>query len=82
MTPSRAGAWALVCSFAVYFIPIIGPHAAFFVFEMVRQQFRDFSNPAWAFSSLAAALAIQAVAFSLFYWFWRTRRPSVSTPDS
>jgi hypothetical protein len=75
MTAGKAGGWALLCSFAVYFIPIIGPHAAFFIFETIRQQFRDFTHPAWALSGVGAAVGLQSVAFAIFYWFWR--RPSV-----
>src|SRR5215472_12753307 len=65
---------ALLCSFAVYFIPIIGPHAAFFLWESLAQRFRDFGrNPAWAFTELGAALVLQAIALGMFYWFWRRR---------
>ena len=73
MTPAKAGGWAVLCSFAVYFIPIVGPHAAFLIFETIRQQFRDFTHPAWAFSALGAAVGLQAVAVALFYSFWRRR---------
>jgi hypothetical protein len=73
MTAGKAGGLALLCSFAVYFIPVVGPHAAFFIFETIRLQFRDFTNPAWAFSALGAAVGLQTVAVALFYWFWRRR---------
>ena len=73
MTARKAGGYALACSFAVYFIPIVGPHTGFFIFESLRIQFRDFRDPAWAFSALGAAVVLQAVAFVLFYWLWRRR---------
>jgi hypothetical protein len=73
MTAGKAGGLALLCSFAVYFIPIVGPHASFFIFETIRQQFRAFTHPAWAFSGLGAAVGLQTVAFATFYWFWRRR---------
>src|SRR5215467_14656901 len=72
--PRRAAIWALVCSFAIYFIPIIGPHAAFFVYETILQQFRGpQKNAVWLAVDLGAAFAFQVVAFSLFYVLWRRR---------
>src|SRR5216683_2985335 len=73
MTPRKAGTLALVCSFAIYFIPIVGPHAAFFVYEAIEQQFRGSPTPLWAAAALGVALALQVVAFALFYWLWRRR---------
>ena len=64
---------ALLCSLAVYLIPVVGPHAAFTVGEIIAQQFHDFKSPAWAFSALGIAVALQAAAFALFYWFWMRR---------
>jgi hypothetical protein len=64
---------ALLCSLAVYLIPVVGPHAAFTVGEIIAQQFRDFKSPGWAFSALGIAVALQAAAFALFYWFWKRR---------
>src|SRR4030095_8314185 len=71
MTSPRTLWLALLCSFGVYFIPIVGPHAVFLVGEAIWRQFRDFKNPAWAFSSFAAAWALQIVTFALGLWVWR-----------
>jgi hypothetical protein len=73
VTTRKAAAWAFLGSLAIYLIPIVGPHAAFLVFETLRQEFLEFSHPAWAFSALGAALVLQAIAFALLYWFLRTR---------
>ena len=70
MTSPRTLWLALLSSFGVYLIPIVGPHA-FLVGEAIWQQFRDFKNPAWAFSSFAVAWALQIVTFALGLWFWR-----------
>jgi hypothetical protein len=71
MTSPRTLWLALLCSFGVYLIPIVGPHAVFLVGEAIWRQFRDFKNPAWAFSSFAAAWALQIVTFALGLWVWR-----------
>jgi hypothetical protein len=73
MTPRKAVTLALVGSFAIYFIPIVGPHAAFFVFETIKQQFRGSPTPLWATANLGVAFALQVVAFALLYWLWRRR---------
>src|SRR5262249_3087880 len=74
MAPIRAFWLALLCSASVYFIPIIGPHAAFFLWESLGQRFRDFArNPAWALTELGAVLVFQAIALAMFFWFWRRR---------
>jgi len=71
---SRKSAWlAFAGSFAVYFIPLVGPHAIPLVFEALWQQFRDLKYPAWAVGDLAVALALQAVTFALGLWFWQRR---------
>jgi len=85
MIPVRAFWLALVCSLSVYFIPLIGPHAAFFLWESLLQRFRDFGrNPAWAFTELGAALVLQTIALGMFgsgggaapcaWWFWESLR--------
>lgn len=73
---SRALWLALLCSFAVYLLPIVGPHAAFFLGGSIAIQFRPpIKNLAWAMTNLGVGLMLQAVAFALFYWFWRKRSP-------
>lgn len=75
MVPKRALWLALLCSFSVYFIPIVGPHATFVIWESLGQRFSRFSKyPAWALTELGMTLLLQAAAFGLFYWFWRRRR--------
>ena len=49
MFGSKRSWLALLCSLAVYLIPVVGPHAAFTVGEIIAQQFRDFKSPGWAF---------------------------------
>src|SRR5262245_62789084 len=72
MASVRALWLALLCSFSVYFIPIIGPHAVFFLWESLGQRLRDFGrNPAWAFTEFGVGLVYQAIALGMFYWFWR-----------
>ena len=74
MVPKKALWLALPCSFSVYFIPIVGPHAIFLIWESLRQRFSQFSKyPAWALTELGVTLLLQAAAFGLFYWFWRRR---------
>src|SRR5215472_4751037 len=75
MVSKRALWLALLFSFSVYFIPIVGPHAIFVIWESLLQRFRQFSKyPAWALTELGTTLLLQAAAFGLFYWFWRRRR--------
>ena len=74
MIRKKALALALLCSFSVYFIPIVGPHAIFVIWESVGERFSEFSKyPAWALTELGVTLVLQAAAFGLFYWFWRRR---------
>ena len=74
MAPKRALWLALLCSFSVYFIPIVGPHATFVIWESLGQRFNQLSkSPAWALTELGVTLLLQAAAFGLFYWFWRRR---------
>src|SRR5260370_30474494 len=75
-TLPKSALWlALLCSFSVYFIPIVGPHATFVIWESLGRRFSQFSKyPAWALTELGVTLLLQAAAFGLFYWFWRCRR--------
>ena len=74
-TPRKAAILALLCSAAIYVIPIVGPHAAFFVYEMIGQAFREPQHALWMTADFGVALALQAVAFAFFYRLWR--RPGV-----
>lgn len=74
MVLKKAPWLALLCSFSVYFIPVVGPHAIFVVWESLGQRFSRLSTyPAWTLTEFGVALLMQAVAFGLFYWFWRRR---------
>ena len=73
MSPRKAFVLSLVCSFAVYLIPIVGPHAAFFLGEVLWSQLPSQKNITWAIADIAVAVALQGAVFALFYWFWRRR---------
>src|SRR5579864_6156709 len=62
---------ALLCSFAVYLIPIGLPHATMSLGGTVPLQLLDFTHPGQAISTLTVAVLLQAAAFALFFWFWR-----------
>jgi len=65
---------ALVLSFAVYLTPLVGPHAAWFLGEVVWRGFSQGSGPGardplWVVTEIGVALAAQLVFFLLLYWF-------------
>jgi hypothetical protein len=65
---------ALLASFAVYLIPIIGPHAARLLGEhLFARLVRGGPDPvaAWIALEWAVALGLQVVAGALWYWFFR-----------
>ena len=63
---------ALLTSFSVYLIPLIGPHAAPLLGEMF---FGDMyrSRPLWFLADLAAGLLLQLIAFTVLYLFLQKR---------
>jgi len=62
-------AWiALLGSFAVYFIPLIGPHAVWFLGESLVGSVGSDRSPAWMAADLAVALAAQMAAGLALYW--------------
>ncbi len=74
MARKRALGLALLCSFAVYLIPTVGPHAVFLLGGTIAIQFRTpIKSLGWAMTNLGAGLLLQALAFALFYWYWRRR---------
>ena len=73
MTSRKPFVLALLCSFSVYLIPIVGPHAAFLLGEALWSQLPRLRNPTWALADIAVAVALQTASFALFYWFWRRR---------
>lgn len=71
MTRVRPRTWfPLVGSFAVYLVPLVGPHAAWLLGEYVFQELTRASDrePWWLVADLALALATQAVVFLLLAW--------------
>ena len=53
---------ALLCYFAVYLIPIIGPHAIFTIGESLAQHFGQFATyPQWALTELGATLLVRTL---------------------
>ena len=68
--PAPAAGLALAASFGVYLIPLIGPHAAWCLGQMLwlgagRQSLR------WTMLNWAVALTAQLLAFGLCFWFLR-----------
>lgn len=73
---SRWPAWgAFAASFAVYFLPIVGPHGWWFLGTALGVALSEAPDKgfAWVAADLAAAAAAQAAAFGLFYWVLRGR---------
>jgi hypothetical protein len=68
----KSAAIALLASFLVYLIPLIGPHAAPLLGEMF---FGDMyrSRPLWFLTDVVAGLVLQLVAFSVIYLFLQKR---------
>ncbi len=57
-------------SFAVYLLPIAGPHAAWLLGEVHVQDWSSASDKpvAWRLADLSVALALQGVAFGILLW--------------
>ncbi len=69
MQGSRAAAWSLGVSFCVYLIPLFGPHAAWFVGELLFQGDAH-RSPLWIAANFAVAVLVQLLAAGFFYWFF------------
>jgi hypothetical protein len=79
MIRRKAAGFALAASFSVYLIPLIGPHAAWLLGEMLFRGGAE-RSPRWAATNFAVALAIQLAVAVLFYWLfakpgWRRAIP-------
>src|SRR6266496_1535995 len=70
MRRSRAIGFAFAASFAVYLIPLVGPHAAWLLGEVLFNG-EARGSPRWMASNLAVAVTLQLSAAGLFYWFFR-----------
>lgn len=77
MTGAKHAVAAIVFSFAVYLTPLVGPHAAFLLGEVVWRELgnalhgRGNQGPAWIATDVGVALFAQLVFFLLVYWFLR-----------
>ena len=59
---------ALLGSFGVYLIPLIGPHAAWLLGESLVAGFRGDRSPAWMAADMLVALTSQIAAGLALYW--------------
>ena len=65
---------ALVLSLVVYLTPLVGPHALWFLGELVWREIGlgrggRSREPLWIATDIATALSAQLVFFLLLYWF-------------
>ena len=69
----RAGLLALAASFSIHLLPLIGPHALDLLGPHLIREVSSGRNtePLWLLTDVGTALALQGVAFVLFYWFFR-----------
>ena len=79
MSRARAAVVAVVASFAVYAVPLVGPHAVWLLGEaLIKTIRREGLDPAWLATDLAAAAALQLAAGLVAYWV--ARRPRSARP--
>jgi hypothetical protein len=70
----RAIAWAFGLSFSVYLIPLVGPHAVWFLGEALWHSWsRGDKAVTWRLMEWAVALVLQTTAGAT--WYWVLRRP-------
>src|SRR5262245_48028068 len=85
VTGSRRTVSALVLSFAVYLMPLVGPHAGLFLGELMWREFLSTAgrtlpsnpiggnvtarDPGWVAADVAVALVAQLGLLLLLYWF-------------
>ena len=69
----RTGLLALAASFSIHLLPLIGPHALDLLGPHLIREVSSGRNtePLWLLTDVGTALALQGVAFVLFYWFFR-----------
>ena len=58
----------MIGSFGVYAIPLVGPHAAWFLGESLLQGFGSNRQIAWMAANVAVAVAAQVIAGIVLYW--------------
>lgn len=66
--PTRRRWIAAIGSFGVYAIPLVGPHAAWFLGESLLQGFGSNPQIAWMATNVAVAVAAQVLAGVVLYW--------------
>lgn len=74
MTGAKRTAAAAVLSFAVYATPLVGPHAAWLLGEVLYRELAEIlrgrgREPAWVATDVALALFAQLALGLLVYWF-------------
>src|SRR5260370_1346919 len=69
MPRPRAAAFALAASLVVYLVPLVGPHGAWLLWEVLFQG-EARKSPQWMASNVAVALLLQLLAAGYFYWFF------------
>jgi hypothetical protein len=69
MTQPAKRRWiAVIGSFGVYAIPLVGPHAAWFLGESLLQGFESNARIAWTAANVTVAVAAQILAGVVLYW--------------
>lgn len=66
--PTRRRLIAAIGSFGVYAIPLVGPHAVWFLGESLLQGLGSHRPLAWTVANLAVAVAVQVLAGVVLYW--------------
>lgn len=75
VSPNKRAAWkALLGSFVVYLVPVVGPHVLLLFGGALAQELARLGGDRqawWVAADVALALALQAAAGALLYWFFR-----------
>ena len=66
--PTRRRWIAAIGSFGLYAIPLVGPHASWFLGQSLLQGFRSNPQIAWMATNVAVAVAAQVLAGVVLYW--------------
>lgn len=70
MRRAKAFGLSFAVSFSVYLIPLVGPHAAWLLGEILWQG-EARRSPQWVALNVAVALVLQAAAAGFFFWLFR-----------
>src|SRR2546422_545430 len=69
----RARLLAFACSFLVYLLPLVGPHAIWVFGTSLARELGgrgESRRPLWLATDVFLAVALQAAAGALFHWFF------------